>query len=407
MDPQQYASTAALKGDFTRTRKRNYRGALTDLRLTINRYFTNIISDFFTQAVIDFLLGNVSNHVFDEFEAEMMTKDPASIIGVWSGEGDKVGDIRANAIEISSKIVIAGSDDSDDSDARNGDGKEMLIKGWTFLTPNEENTVRTFPFQETVLLLSTHALYSCRFDFALEKVLSFERVDLRSIRELQVGTYITSTLAPPSIDEETNVGFVVKFVTSGEVRRVNTRTLKSRVHTEFVEAGEEMAMSPSEAEYLTGYDSSVKLIAFKALPRTSVIYNQDRSPKGQACADVTTHMGKEEDEGLGVSAREHVHTVCMKIEEAVLDTLPDGGESLAMRVLGRKAVEDNETTPIVAASTVATVVTPAMDEMESKQRNIFRGVLIHDQDIISLEQAKQRTGLFEKWGYHVKRLVWA
>lgn len=334
-----------------------------------------------------------------------MTKDPASIIGVWSGEGDKVGDIRANAIEISSKIVIAGSDDSDDSGPIKGDGKEMLIKGWTFLTPNEENTVRTFPFQETVLLLSTHALYSCRFDFALEKVLSFERVNLRSIRELQVGTYITSTLAPSSVDEEANVGFVVKFVTSGEVRRVNTRTIKSRVHTEFVEVGKESTIDPSEAEYLTGYDSAMNLIAFKALPRTSAICNQDRNPKGRARAEGTTHLGKEKDEDMGISSREHVRSVCMKIEEAVLDALPDGGESLSRRVL---AVEGNDgTTSTTAASTATKSVTPAVEEIESKQRNIFRGVLIHDEDIISLEQAKQRTGLFEKWGYQVKRLVWA
>jgi len=37
---KQYASTAALKGDFTRTRKRNYRGALTDMGLSISRFYS-------------------------------------------------------------------------------------------------------------------------------------------------------------------------------------------------------------------------------------------------------------------------------------------------------------------------------------------------------------------------------
>ena len=36
---KQYASTAAMKGDFTRTRKRNYRGALTDIGLSISRFY--------------------------------------------------------------------------------------------------------------------------------------------------------------------------------------------------------------------------------------------------------------------------------------------------------------------------------------------------------------------------------
>jgi hypothetical protein len=37
---RQYASTAALKGDFTRTRKRNYKGALTDMGLSISRFYS-------------------------------------------------------------------------------------------------------------------------------------------------------------------------------------------------------------------------------------------------------------------------------------------------------------------------------------------------------------------------------
>lgn len=37
---KQYASTAALKGDFTRTRKRNYKGAFTDMGLSISRFYS-------------------------------------------------------------------------------------------------------------------------------------------------------------------------------------------------------------------------------------------------------------------------------------------------------------------------------------------------------------------------------
>ena len=41
---RQYANTAALKGDFTRTRQRNYRGAINDLGLTLSRYYNNIVN---------------------------------------------------------------------------------------------------------------------------------------------------------------------------------------------------------------------------------------------------------------------------------------------------------------------------------------------------------------------------
>lgn len=155
---RQYSSTAALKGDYTRTRKRDYRGALNDFGLTLSRYYNNIVNDYFSQAAIDFLLGNVTEQVFEEFEADMMSNDPAI----------SMRKVRANAIDTSSKIVIA-------------EQREDLMGGWTLLSPKEPNTVRTFPFEEVILLLTDAALYAVRFDWNLEKVSSFERVDLRSV----------------------------------------------------------------------------------------------------------------------------------------------------------------------------------------------------------------------------------
>ncbi|KAF8473433.1 SacI homology domain-containing protein [Kalaharituber pfeilii] len=387
---KQYASTAALKGDFTRTRKRNYRGALADFRLTMTRYFTNIISDFFTQAAIDYLLGNVSSRVFDEFEVEMMSKDPATEAGGWGNE-DRVSGIRANAIEVSSKIVIEDADDEEGASATAVEadnvsttprrGKETLIKGWTFLTPHEENTIRTFPFEETVVLLTNRALYSCRFDFAMEKVSSFERVDLRCIRELQIGTYITSTLAPSSMEEESNVGFVVKFVIGGDIRRVNTRTVKSRVDGNDVGYEEGGISTSSEGE--GGKEDSMRIIAFKALPRTSAIKHMHGKEKDQVTKQAGLQLAaKDRDENLEIPAREQLRSVCLRIEKAVLEALPDGGEYLVRKKLKERGVE-----------------------VDGEQKG--EGVLINEEDIISLAQAKKKTGLLEMWGYQVRRLVWA
>jgi len=43
---KQYASTAAMKGDFTRTRKRDYRGQLNDLGLSLTRFYNGSVSLF-------------------------------------------------------------------------------------------------------------------------------------------------------------------------------------------------------------------------------------------------------------------------------------------------------------------------------------------------------------------------
>ncbi|KAI5802895.1 SacI homology domain-containing protein [Pyronema domesticum] len=184
---KQYASTAALKGDFTRTNKRNLQGALTDFTLTVTRYFTNIISDFFTQAAIDFLLGNVTSQVFVDFEAEMRTSDPSV----------SLRRVRENAIDVSRKIVVA-------------DENEQLLGGWTFLSPHEPGEVKG-QMTEKVLLVTEKALYMCAFDFSLEKVVAFERVAVEAVKQIRWGAYITETFAQSQLDEQRNCGVVVAY----------------------------------------------------------------------------------------------------------------------------------------------------------------------------------------------------
>ena len=251
---RQYASTAALKGDYTRTRHRNYRGAINDLGLTLSRYFTNVFSDYFTQAAIDYLLGNVNAQVFEEFETDMMSHDP----------GISMQSVRVNAIETSCKIVI--------------DQSENLIGGYTLLSPREPNTVKTFPFEETVLLVTDLALYRVKFDFHIEKVSSFERIDLRNVTGVIRGAYITSTLASAQVDKSRNYGLLVKYKPGKEdIARVNTRSLSSAV--DLADAhdpdGEGVSSRGNHKEEIP----SLKILAFKALPRSSLVSveGEDRS----------------------------------------------------------------------------------------------------------------------------------
>ena len=271
---RQYASSAALKGDYTRTRQRNYRGAISDLGLTLSRYFNNIISDYFSQAAIDYLLGNVNAQVFEEFETDMMSRDP----------GFSMQKVRANAIERSSKIVIA-------------DQSEDLAGGWTMLSPREQNTVKTFPFEETILLITDKALYRVSFDFNIEKVFSFERIDIRSITGIVRGTYITSTLTAAQADESRNVGLVIKYRRGKEdIARVNTRSLSSAVDLDGAQKAEVEGVSSQDT--FEEEVSKPKILAFKALPaRSSSIEGQE---KGR------------------MSEKEVVNSICDEVQRAVL-----------------------------------------------------------------------------------------
>ena len=273
---RQYSSTAALKGDYTRTRRRNYRGAINDLGLTLSRYFNNVISDYFSQAAIDYLLGNVNAQVFEEFETDMMSRDP----------GFSMQKVRASAIETSAKIVIA-------------DQKEDLIGGWTLLSPREPNTVKTVPFEELVLLVTDLAVYRVSFDFNIEKVSSFERIDLRSITGILRGTYITSTLTAAQVDESRNVGLVIKYRPGKEdIARVNTRSLSSTVDLDGVKDADAEGV-PSQGTSKEEVPS-LKISAFKALPARSSL----------ACAE-----GQEKSR---MSERELINTICDEMQRAAL-----------------------------------------------------------------------------------------
>ena len=321
---KQYSSTAALKGDYTRTRKRDYRGALNDFGLTLSRYYNNIVNDFFSQACIDYLLGNVSTQVFDEFAIQLQTTDP----------GISVQKLRQNAIDTSCKIVISSP-------------SEDFLGGWTMLTPRQPNTLRTFPFEESVLLLTDAAVYSCRFDWETDKVRSFERIDLRSISRIHYGTYITSILTESQANEASNVGLVIVY-RDGDANtlRVNTRSLQSDVNMSSLETTASANSEWDLVSWLRGVKrATTRFVAFKGLPLSTSVASPRLGP--------TTGVVKEMD---------RVRSIALDIERAML--AGDG-------------------------------------------RNVEASSTVEESDIISLADAKKRTGWLEYLVYDLKKMVWA
>ena len=333
---KQYASTAALKGDYTRTRKRDYRGAINDFGLTLTRYYNNIINDWFSQAVIDFLLGNVTDEVFEEFEANMMSGDP----------GTSMSRVRERAVDSSFKIVVE-------------DQTEELYGGWAILKGFEASSLRRLPLEEIILLVTNAALYAVRFDWNMEKVSAFERVDLSSIIGVYRGTYITNTFTASQIDPKRNQGLVVQYRPGKEsITRVNTRSLSTAAtprravfHDETPEANKtldmnELAQKVKESkirgkskERETKETDDIRILAFKALPARSSF-----STKGSPMSE-----GSMTEDGL-------VTQIC---------------DELA-RLLGEDPKE-----------------------------------WVKEKDIISLAEARKSTGLFEQWGHSLKKFLWA
>jgi hypothetical protein len=297
----------------------------------------SMFNDFFLQTTIDFLLGNVTALVFEEFEANMMTKDPAV----------SMQNMRQQAIDMCQKRVVA-------------DDTEEFVGGWTFLTPTAPDTVRTASLEEAVLLLTDVALYLCRFDWNLDKISSFERVDLAHIKKIKFGTYITSTISSAQIDEMRNVGLVIEYKPgSTDVTRVNTRSLSSMSGTP--KAQEAMGFAgflsrAGRAQNVT--EPPPRLIALKALHGRSSVANQ-----------IADEAGDKKDEPGAITRLTEVQEVVLVASE-----------------IDRLAIHNQ---PRLAGAKPGDVT------------------LVERGDIISLAEARKNTTLLEQLGHSIKKLVWA
>ncbi|KAI4633162.1 hypothetical protein J4E80_000525 [Alternaria sp. BMP 0032] len=295
---RQYAGTAALKGDFTRTRKRQITGALTDFGLTLTRYYNNIVNDYFAQAVIDYLLGRATDTIFAEFEADMKSSDYFI----------DVRKVRQQAIERSAGIVIEDRD-------------EDLVHGWTLSVPTAVNQVKTATFEEAVLLLTEKALYFCRLDWGTEKVREFERIPLENVQGLMRGVYVTSTLAQRHTDTDKNVGLIIRYRadTKGELVRRNTRALDSGA------ASDEQRKEDAKKDQKQ--DTAGRFLAFKALPpRSSVPSSPGDNPdnEGEVVKSVCDEIVRIANE-MKKGGRDEGRT--LKVEEKDIISLVDAKKS--------------------------------------------------------------------------------
>ncbi|KAG5367022.1 Phosphatidylinositide phosphatase SAC2 [Yarrowia sp. B02] len=144
---RQYSNTNALKGEFTRNRKRDFKGVVTDVGLTLTRFYSGMVSDFFRQALFDFLVGNVDERVFSEFDETCASSDPRMY--------------STSAIEVASEIC-----------------QDDVISGWWL--ESLQNSADKY-----IVLLTDTSIYVCQFDFMTERVCDFEKVDVNTIANVQ------------------------------------------------------------------------------------------------------------------------------------------------------------------------------------------------------------------------------
>jgi hypothetical protein len=343
-----YAGTSALKGDYTRTGKRDLSGVLNDGMNSLARMYTGTFSDFFSQAVIDFMLGHRSLAVFSEFLSTLASIDPREV--------HRLSKIRAVAIESCASLVLT-------------DG-ERLRKGWTLLAPKELNVKVADRFEEKVLLLSGQALYIVSYDYALEKVQLFTRVPLGDIVSIQHGAYILSPLQESSRDPEENYGLIITYRTAKQTTRISSYSIRNQPVKEiprrkplrslslrmFGPAASEPLLSPPPVQGTTPKESSPVL------------------------SDILSSVSPGEETNFSA------------FKALPVDTTTDKDvDGLANPSTCREAV----------MNLVGTIASACQDSGAGDTPDFLQ-----EQAIVSLEEAQKLTSLYAKMEYGFKRLLW-
>ncbi|KAJ2553227.1 hypothetical protein EV175_003014 [Coemansia sp. RSA 1933] len=186
---QQYAGTSAMKGDFTRTGKRNIGGVMSDASYSIARLWISTFRDYFSQSVLDFIVGNHNAEAVYRTLIDLRSHEPDHAVQLVRA--------RQAAIEASVALIV-------------NDG-EIVHIACVVQSPLMLNTVRMHQEADSVLILTGSSLYICSYHYQMEKITEFVCIDLAHLHAVQHGAYITDTRTPQSLDPENNHGIVLFF----------------------------------------------------------------------------------------------------------------------------------------------------------------------------------------------------
>ncbi|XP_042289257.1 phosphatidylinositide phosphatase SAC2 isoform X2 [Thunnus albacares] len=165
---RQYAGTAALKGDFTRTGERKLAGVMKDGVNSANRYYLNRFRDAYRQAVIDLMMGlPVTEDLYSIFskEKEHEEKEKES----QRGAQEQV------SILLQTYMQLLLLDD------------EKFHGGWALINCDMSLIDATNKDVDVLLLLSDKAYYIAYYDEEADKVNQYQRLNLEGLEKIEIG----------------------------------------------------------------------------------------------------------------------------------------------------------------------------------------------------------------------------
>lgn len=165
---RQYAGTAALKGDFTRTGERKLAGAIKDSYNSASRYYLNRFKDAYRQAAIDVMLGN------PVADSDLNSPDAEEADEALADDDSERHERIKQVIEDCKKILITEA--------------EVILGGWPLIdgdpvtgsSPNSQE-------MDTVLILTKDCYYVAEYDDQTDRITRYQRVLLEDLEKIEFG----------------------------------------------------------------------------------------------------------------------------------------------------------------------------------------------------------------------------
>ncbi|KAF7305034.1 hypothetical protein MKEN_01218400 [Mycena kentingensis (nom. inval.)] len=358
-----YAGTSALKGDFTRTGKRDLSGMLNDGVNSLARMYTSTFSDWFCQAVIDFMLGNRTLSVFSEFLNKLQSSDPRDLI--------RLSKIRAEAISTSVARVLAEG--------------ERLLSGWTLFAPEELNVKIGDKFEEKVLLLTAIALYIISYDYTLEKVKIYTRVPLGDITSISKGAYILSPLEEASRDPEQNAGFTITWANANQTTRMTTYSVRNGLDAL-------AATSPNKVTI-----KSLSAAATSSLGRLPATLGRAAGPNSVTARLRSLAVDGGDPGNLRTSYASFKVLPIDPTRTRRASSSAGGYVDSAEELSGAGSCRE-------AAELMVDAIRRACEDMGNDGHEGQK--FVSDEDVVGLAEAQRMTSMYAKMEYGVKRLLW-
>lgn len=203
----QYASTNAMKGDFTRNEKRRYTGVVNDGIISLVRFYHGFVTDYYTQVVIDFLLGNEQSDVFERYDSVLDNFDPNA-----EREKELVQTLRAEKIAKSVSNMYS----------------EEIIGVWWILVNKKD--MDPFDLGEGLLVLtSRNAIIDCpkasgdEFGGRMVAEHQIWEIPLEDVRLVKYGSYYTDVRSRHARRPSRNMGCELVWGPSSKPSRLRLR----------------------------------------------------------------------------------------------------------------------------------------------------------------------------------------